>query len=853
MSNLPNYLYYLYQSEQPIELSYKEGALLSASFPSRTLKIEVSSDPVNTLNLVIEVKQGTSDLDMSLDLLVSEDIQLNDIIEETTYRAEYDVGSCIYESETLDLVINGKAYNYDYGGANRFQPYRIVLDCSDDTILPNDEVLVSEDIYEKQIELNRITADPLINQLFISFLPAGLTTLSFRRGNATDPDAVTYIPDVDSGYLPGPLNSTLGNLTELSEAILYAVASDDQDLVVNLLCATTELARSNNLIERDGLTYRLTENKLPGFATVYERLTGKFISIHREVDPNVRLGLSIIYALRYLQDRKPSDFYSLRGRLDLLPSQLSQVLVLIANLVLNCTDYLSDFVYTRLDEQGNPELEQTAQTTLAANIFLSELLAHRYDRVWHEAAARTYQAINRLPADVTSSVYSIFSASEDVASLALLRYLWSKTHGLTEEQEMLTALLRRTNLAEDSPWLVWAYSSTPELSEIFPPSSFLEPEIVVESGQPFTSFQPFTVEEDDREGGSYLDFETNFESLIPGLSVRSDLLIVLQNRRWQIEFGKAFRLGVEEADLFVNYVRNWETYSWPFGYLWQNEDIVRNPATVLGSLLSAAADNAFETALQLQLLSDGLLNPLQAQGSYLNLWGEAIGLPRPGLCSDRFWAQQLYDFLNRPRTTKSAVLEATEFWGYRPLVDQSGFKLLPVETSSIEFNVNDYDLSLDSVVSEVPRVPSRYALYEDWQEPVLFDYFEDPSQTKNSRVVRFDPKNPDSDLYFYLVYQPNYLDRFAPPQPQDAEANQLYFRKRPVAGFTYALDCSSSFLLEDLDVTLDSDFAVVPLQNYVAQFQIHGLGDASGLARYLNSVVPVGVVFKVEKFTLVKT
>lgn len=895
MFNLPTNFYYLYQSQKEIEVVYDQEGLAYDTYPSRSVGLTFYNAELKNLEVSLEVRQFDSEIDTSLDLSVCPDYFVDDLISEASYRVSYLPGSSAYAVERLRLKIASEELLFQNDGfLPTYTSQRAAL-CSE-TAVSVDENLYTEDLeIVSTTAVSRARADFKNNKLVFSYIPSGQTLLSFKDVRTEGLDLVTLLPDPKSGFVPAQNEYTrVSTLDDLTQALIYGLAAESPSLLVNLLKTVVTVARVNKTIGREGTSFGVLEENFPGLPTRFDRISLQALSEGRDLDINLRLGLAVIYAIRYLQDRNPSDFISLEGNYGLLSDQVAEVLSSIAELGLQLSDFVDAFPYRRLDELGQPQLDQTAQSAFLTNIYLTEFLAHRYNRHWHEAAGRLYLALSKLPADVTSTAYSGFLDSEKTSELAFLRLLWARTHNNTEELALLERLDRVYRLEDNSPYLFWEALLRPRSDEA---PGYIDPQVgyrnqpsnadyleyeVVNNPQPSGYLDPVIYEiQDETEDENYNDYEVSFQSysgsstfedfesfaefitnptyvdydaLDLDLNSLDSLFSYLESElltsNYRLRLGQGFNLKADEAELFVNYAKAWITYSWPNGYLWQQEAALENQSSVLGSLLTAAADASFESALYLIYSTEGTASILKAQGEYLNLWAEQL-LPRRELTSDRYVRSQLINYLNRKRVTEEALRKALDFWGLRPVIPDGNLKIVPLETSNSEVFL-DEDLTTDEYSTSQEVVPLRYRFFRKWDRPIVFEYFPDPSYPETFQRVIFDPQKPDPDLFFYLIYQPRYLDSVGPEALASESVNSQYLVKRPTAGFTRYIDCSSIEPLNVEDVTVDSFYLVDPLTNYTGQFKVTAVGNVNNFSDYLSTVVPAGIRYSVEKITAIK-
>lgn len=574
-----------------------------------------------------------------------------------------------------------------------------------------------------------------------------------------------FVPSLFSGELPTLLidqQMQVATQVSIAHGLLLAIGSNDTNRIISTLLGVTNLVNP--------------------LAKTHDRVTRLPLDSNLSVVDSAKLLWSICKALYELQRS------GLFLKFHLGPAITSRLHTVISQLSLALSEFVDESVgwcFIGL-EDNIPIASFTIIGSLWTALALGLSLELDFnDDVYKRSFSLQSSILNSI-SDFNEENFSAFTDGKDRQMLPLLLY-WQLANTLDIEPSLL----------EFAKGLLITDSSNLDLSLLMTSAVAAQLGIANDTQRQIVS---------------------NFDDLVTILPGSHQVSIVEESLLRVTETNlipeMSFEYHLEECNLLLPLLNEWQHYFWPYGDGWQSPD---QQTPVLSSIFHCNTSPFLKWAMDFFLFSDFILL-LESQGPYTKQWADIAQLMPREFVPNTVWRSNIYSYLNRSKNSIEAVSEASIL---------------------LEFNP-----------TEAFTLP-QYQFVKSWEDPVSFDYFPSPDLKLGNCPKHFDPDFPSSELYPYIFVQPTfrYLTNNLPLN-DSYNVLDIINIERPNPGFTNYVDLSIDISVSSpFELTLDGYFYVDLLSNYVGVIYVKGIDSSPLLMRTLSETVSAGIRLVVDGFS----
>lgn len=218
-------------------------------------------------------------------------------------------------------------------------------------------------------------------------------------------------PANDSGLLGKyELTADMDLMNPISAAwgLLLAASYKDSDLILLNLKALVYQAKQRGWIKLEDGVYVIDSTIAAGLPIYFSATNPDYVESFKEVGTNAFLGWAACLAVLSLTDDQIRTYYAMQGSDSDFYSELLLTLEAMALFVANGVSRVTWFAAYKEDNESYSYDQPSLSATVYADMFLSYLLALRYNSTAHYVAAKLDYSLSLLPEDLESPFYEQF-------------------------------------------------------------------------------------------------------------------------------------------------------------------------------------------------------------------------------------------------------------------------------------------------------------------------------------------------------------------------------------------------------------------------------------------------------------
>lgn len=225
------------------------------------------------------------------------------------------------------------------------------------------------------------------------------------------PTFKVLIPANNSGLLGKyDLTADMDLMNPISAAwgLLLAASYNDSDLILLNLKALVYQAKQRGWIKLEDGVYVIDTTISAGLPIYFSATNPDYVESFKEVGSNAFLGWAACLSILSLTDDQLRTYYAMQGSANAFQTELLLTLEAMALFVANGVSRVTWFAAYKEDAGGYSYDQSSLTATVYADMFLSYLLAIRYNSTAHYVAAKLRESLVVLPADLSSEYFTQF-------------------------------------------------------------------------------------------------------------------------------------------------------------------------------------------------------------------------------------------------------------------------------------------------------------------------------------------------------------------------------------------------------------------------------------------------------------